>query len=122
MSYIIHFILDLQSNIKLYHWMTTSFARHKAADELVEKIMEYGDEFIETYIGRYGRPTMSKQSSTIALQHYDDRSVNTYLETCIQRLLREFPKHLNKDDVDLFNIRDEIVGVLNRTKYLFTLS
>lgn len=121
-SYIIHFILDLQSNIKLYHWMTTSYARHKAADDLVSKIIELGDEFIETYIGRYGRPTMLKRDTTIVLQSLEDKSVSKYLDLCVKHLLNDFSKDIGKDDVDLLNIRDEIVGALNQTKYLFTLN
>lgn len=121
-SYIIHFILDLQSNIKLYHWMTTSYARHKAADDLVGKLIELGDEFIETYIGRYGRSTMLKRDTTIVLQSLDDKSVSKYLDLCVKHMLAEFSKDIAKDDVDLLNIRDEIVSALNQTKYLFTLN
>jgi hypothetical protein len=102
--------------------MTTSYARHKAADDLVSKIIELGDQFIETYIGRYGRHSMLKRDTTVVLQALDDKSVSKYLDTCIKLMSTEFSKDIGKDDVDLFNLRDEMIGALNQTKYLFTLS
>jgi hypothetical protein len=119
MSQIIAFIFTMQTNIKLYHWMTTSYARHKAADFAVDKVTDLGDQFVETYIGKYGRPSMTKRDMTIALHSYDDNTVTKYLDECIKFLLT---LALKKDDVDLLNIRDEMVSALNQTKYLMTLS
>ena len=122
MSKIIHFMLDLQSNIKLYHWMTKSFPRHKASDSLVEKMSELGDKFIEVYIGKYGRPELHKKDNIIILHNFDDNSVIKYLDHCIVFLIKDLSKLLTKDDVDLLNLRDEMVATLNQTKYLFTFS
>jgi hypothetical protein len=122
MSQLVHFVLDLQANMKLYHWMTKSFARHKASDNLVDKISELGDQFVEVYIGKYGRPTLAKKDTNIRLTKYDDNSVVKYLDNSIDFLVKELPKFLKKDDMDLLNIRDEMVGALNQTKYLFTFS
>jgi hypothetical protein len=35
--------------------------------------------------------------------------------------MKELPKLLTKEDTDLINIRDDMVGAINNTKYLFTL-
>ena len=122
MSQIILFFLELQSNIKMYHWMTTSYARHKAADNLVDSIIENGDKFIEVYIGRYGRPTVTKRDASILqVQNLDDKSVIKYIEDSIKYLVIELSKNLKKEDVDLLNIRDELICSLSQTKYLFTL-
>ncbi len=122
MSEIIKFFFDLQLNIKLYHWMTTSFPRHKAADELFDKVLEKSDKFMEVYIGKYGRHAMTKKDSNIHVQNLDDKSVLKFLDTCIAYLVKDLPKSLDKNDVDLFNLRDEMIATLNQTKYLFTLS
>jgi hypothetical protein len=121
MSAIIHFFFEFQTNIKLYHWMTLSYARHKAADELVEKMLDYSDNFMEVYIGKYGRPTLLKKDYDIHLQKLDDKNVTAFLDKAINFMLKELPKHLKETDVDLFNIRDEIVSTLHQSKYLFTL-
>jgi hypothetical protein len=108
--------------MKLYHWMTKSYARHKAADYAVDKISELGDSFMETYIGKYGTPTMTKRDMTITLNPYNDDTMIKYLDECIKFLLTNVPSVLKKDDVDLLNIRDEMVSALNQTKYLMSLS
>lgn len=120
MSRIIQFVFELQNNIKLYHWMTLSYSRHKAADELIDKISELSDHLIEVYVGKYGRPSMSAKTSNIHLQNLDDKNIIKYLDDSIAFLLRDIPKLLTKDDVDMLNIRDEMVAALNQTKYLFT--
>lgn len=120
-SSIIHFFFHLQTNIKLYHWMTTSFARHKAADELVDNISTLADKFMEIYLGKYGRQPVSKKDSTITLIPLRDDTVVGFVDHAIKFLIYDLPKMLKKEDVDLLNIRDEVVGVLNQSKYLFTL-
>jgi DNA-binding ferritin-like protein len=37
---IVRFFFCLQLNLKIYHWNTTSFSRHKATDVFNEKILE----------------------------------------------------------------------------------
>ncbi len=122
MSSIIHFFFHLQTNMKLYHWMTTSFARHKAADEVVESITKYADTFMEVYLGKYGRQQVAKKDATINLIPLRDDTVLGFLDQAIKFLMNELPKTLKKEDVDLLSIRDDIVASLNQTKYLFTLN
>lgn len=118
----IPFIFQMQMNMKLYHWMTTSLARHKASDELVDKITELGDRFMEVYIGKYGRASIPKRDTSMPLLALDDKSVHKFLEDGVKFLQHELPKSLKKDDVDLLTIRDDMLATLHQTKYLFTLS
>lgn len=117
MSNIIHYIFYVQTNVKLYHWMTKSYARHKASDEFLDVFMDLTDKFVEVYIGKYGRPTMNKKDKSISLLQLDDKNVNKFIdEACTQ-----FMAFVDEKDVDLLNLRDEIIALLNHTKYLFTL-
>jgi hypothetical protein len=43
------------------------------------------------------------------------------LSTYIDFLNNRLPNLINPSDTDLFNIREEMVGILNNTKYLFEL-
>lgn len=122
MSNLVHFFFNLQLNMKLYHWNTTSYARHKGSDEFIEKLLDNIDTFMEVYIGKYGRFSMSKKDSQIALVAHDDKSIIELIDQSIKFLTVDLHKILKKEDVDLFNLRDELVGHLNQTKYLFTLS
>ena len=119
MSHIISFFFDMQNNIKLYHWMTTSYARHKAADDLFSNLLEHSDKFMEVYIGKYGRPVMPK--TNISLQSLNDKNIVKFLDDKNKYLIQELPKHLSSDDTDLLNIRDELLATINQTKYLFAL-
>jgi hypothetical protein len=33
---IIHLMMTLRDQVKIYHWQTMSYPRHKATDELIE--------------------------------------------------------------------------------------
>lgn len=115
------FFFELSNNTKLYHWMTASFARHKASDELFASITELSDRFMETFMGKYGRPKQAT-ATTLALKCFTDKSIVQYLKNCIAYLEGDFAKPLNKEDTDLINIRDEILGKIKQTLYLFTLN
>ena len=53
---IVCLMMTLRDQIKIYHWQTMSFPRHKATDELVGKLDDNIDKFVEVYMGKYGRP------------------------------------------------------------------
>jgi hypothetical protein len=120
---IIKVFFYIQHTIKLYHWQTKSFARHKATCDLLGSLNDLIDEFIEVYMGRYQRPDFGKNGFKLAidqLSDLDDSAPKT-IQNFIDFLKNDVPKYLKPNDTDLFNIRDEIVGVLNKTLYLFTL-
>ena len=43
----IHFFFTMREQIKLYHWQTHSYSRHKATDEVIENLDKNIDEFVE---------------------------------------------------------------------------
>jgi hypothetical protein len=114
-------MLLLRNQIKIYHWQTFSFARHKATDDLVDSLDTNIDKFTEVYMGKYGRPKFTAKTGTLKLFDSTDKKAHLMIQEGIQWLTKSLPKHLKKDDTDLLNIRDEIVGKLNRVLYLFTL-
>jgi hypothetical protein len=117
----ITFFLHLQNTIKVYHWQTTSYARHKATDELLERIANLIDRFVETFIGRYGQRPSFPSGITLQLEQMSDNRAEEMLKSYVQVLKYELPKQLKPSDSDLLNIRDEIVGHIHQTLYLFTL-
>jgi DNA-binding ferritin-like protein len=112
---LVNLMLSLRTQVKIYHWETKSFARHKASDKLVEKLDEKIDEFVETYIGRYGRPKFTAKTRTITIRNYDDKESVALLKEAA-RWLEKIPVK----DTDLLNIRDEILQSVYETIYLFT--
>ena len=113
---LIHMFFELQINLKLYHWMTTSYARHKASDQLVEELTEKIDRFVEVYIGRHGKPKVTGKKQ-IGYSAMSDKEVVTYLKNQLGYL-----EKLNLEKyTDLDNIRGEIIEAINQAVYLFAL-
>jgi DNA-binding ferritin-like protein len=119
---ILQVLLLLRNQVKVYHWQTMSFARHKATDDLVTALDTHIDTFTEVYMGKYGRPHFTAKHSTLRLYDLSDKKGHRVLEEAVKWLVNDLPKHLKpKEDSDLLNIRDEIVADLNKARYLFTL-
>jgi len=114
-------LFEAQLNLKLYHWSTSSYPRHVATDSLLSKLQEHSDKFVEVFVGKYGRGSLNMTKKVVTLQMFDDKSVCKFLEDYIKFLTNDVPKFLKKGDSDLFNIRDEMLGVCNQTKYLYAL-
>ena len=122
MASIIHDFLEFSAQVKLYHWQTKIYARHVASDKLFGEINELIDKFIEIYIGKNGRPTLSTKQNTLKLDNFNDEAMVAYLQKWIRYFQDKLPEMLDKKDTDLINIRDEMMGLLNNTLYLFTFS
>lgn len=118
---IIKFFFHVSNTIKLYHWQTTSFARHKATCDLFNALQPLIDEFVEVYMGRYERPNFSS-GFKLSIQELSDDSAQELVQEYINYLKDELPTYLKSSDTDLLNIRDEMLTNLNKTLYLFTLN
>lgn len=117
---IVKFLFHMTTTIKLYHWQTTNFARHKATDELHGELTDLTDQFVEVYMGRYGRPQFPN-GFRLGINELSDDNADDMIKEYIDYLKADLPKYLKEDDTDLLNIRDEMLANLNKTLYLFTL-
>jgi len=122
MANIVHDFLEFSAQVKLYHWQTKIYARHVASDKLFGEINELIDKFVEIYIGKNGRPTLPTTQRALKLDNLSDEAMVTYLNKWIRYFQDKLPENLDKKDTDLINIRDEMMGLLNNTLYLFTFS
>jgi hypothetical protein len=119
---IINVLMTMRSQVKVYHWQTMSYARHKTTDDLVSSLDENIDKFVEVYMGKYGQPKFIARNNKFVVYDADDKSAPKLLKTGIAWLTRVLPKSLNaKEDTDLLNIRDEILADLNQARFLFGL-
>jgi hypothetical protein len=115
---IVTHLLTIRNQVKLYHWQTKSFARHTATDNLTAALDTAIDSFVESYMGRYGRP---KVSGSIKLHNFSESAAKTFVAKQTKYLTSELPKKIKSTDSDLLNIRDEILAELTKVSYLFTL-
>ena len=116
---IVTHLLTIRNQIKLYHWQTKEFARHKATDDLTAALDLNIDAFVESYMGRYGRPMVK---GSIKLHNFSEAAAKAFVAKETKYLEKELPKKIGKGDTDLLNMRDTILGDLTKVSYLFTLS
>jgi hypothetical protein len=108
--------LILQLTNKLYHWNTTSFARHKATDQFNDVISNFIDKFVEFYIGRYKiKPNIN--SIKIDKKYLTDTGFVSFFEL-IKNILDDF----NINAKDILTIKDELLGEVNKMLYLLNLN
>jgi len=117
------YFLEMLMMVKLFHWKTHSFATHKATDELYDSLNGHIDTFIEVLLGKTGARINLTQRLSISL-------VDLNSQASLKARIEQFKKYLvglntNKavasmNDTDLMNIRDEILGDLNKFLYLLT--
>ena len=113
-------LLTILNQLKVYHWQTTSYAQHKALGRAYDALNDLIDQYIEVYMGKYGRIEAKGGSTTVDLFNTDQLPVDGFINNAIEYLVNlEIPDE--KADTDLINIRDEMLAELNKLKYLLTL-
>lgn len=117
-SHIADLLLQILDQTKFLHWQTKSYARHMALGAMYDGLNELIDEFIETYMGKYGRVQTHGKIHTGNLQ---ELSIDKFMDDVVEILCSFTKAFPNPDDSDLLNIRDEMLGLVNKTKYLLTL-
>ena len=118
-------LLEILDTIKTYHWRTHSYSTHKATDELHEKLSEKTDEFAEVLLGKIGPDRFA--ALNIPSVRVRVLKTNAEAESAARNYIAQLanlssnPNLSHHTDVDLLNIRDEMVAMLNRFLYLLTL-
>jgi hypothetical protein len=118
-SELVIFLVNLQQQLRALHWETKSYSRHKAYGKAYEGLDDLIDRFTEVSMGKYGRVKFN--GSKLTILDIEDELLNDFISKTIAEL-NSFTERLDAKDTDLLNIRDEILGEINRLKYLLTLS
>ena len=80
----IHFFFQMREQIKLYHWQTHLYSRHKATDDVLETLDKTIDEFVEVYMGKYGRPKMTEKQGCIKITNLSEKQAVQFIKRCVQ--------------------------------------
>lgn len=123
MGEIAYLFLSIRDQIKIAHWQTMSYARHKAADKFVAQFTDKMDQFMEVIQGARGVRLVMPVSNNNPLNNQTDTSALELLKAFAGWLTQPqgLPKYLQPTDTDLFNLRDEMLSLTNQTIYLFSL-
>lgn len=120
MDDIVYSFLSFQVLLKIYHWQTLSYARHKASDDLFSSISEKIDKFVETLQGNREARVNFKGQNLQLTNINDDRGVDLLRE--FERYLSQrLPTLLGRNELDLLNLRDEMVNDIHQALYLYSL-
>lgn len=119
-SHIVRIFLEILNVVKLYHWKTTSYAQHKATDELYERLNDNIDKFIEILLG--------KDETRIKMIEDKIKSMDSENKKDFKSRIYEYRSFLTemnmyfdeRRDTDLLSLRDEILGDINQFLYLMT--
>ncbi len=110
----------MHEQLRIFHWQSKSYAQHKAFGKAYEALGDLIDDFVEVYSGKYGTPR-AKIKYNIVLENFEGEYAE-YIDSIISFLVSLTTELDPNRDTDLMNIRDEMLAVINRLKYLLTLS
>jgi DNA-binding ferritin-like protein len=116
----VNFLLGLQNQMKICHWQTKGIARHEAFGNFYDDLTPLIDDFVEQSMGKYGRFTLEDETKTIQLSNLSEIDIKGLVNTTRQALV-QLTEQLDSSDTDLLNLRDEILGKVNKYAYLFTM-
>jgi hypothetical protein len=113
----IQLLLQFRTDIKLFHWKTGSFTYHKISDELLGTIDDLSDKLVEAICGVYGiRPQMENQN--IIIKNIFDVSE---MKDEIRSVAAELKKTSQIMSIsEIANIRDELLGSIDKALYLLS--
>ena len=111
--------LKIQNQLRIYHWQSDTFSQHKAFGKTYKDFDALVDDFVEVYMGKNGK-SRSRIAYSLELENLNENYIdiiNSFIDYLIG-LNKELDQETNSE---LLNIRDEMLAVLNRLKYLLTL-
>lgn len=117
-EHIVRVMLQMLNNIKLYHWNTFSYPEHKATDELYASLGDNIDKFVEILLGKTNKRIDTNYIQAIKIHNLNNTKA---LKESIERYKMFLENMPDSFGTELLNIRDEILGDLNKFLYLLTL-
>ena len=117
MDQVVMQLVQMEQQMRIFHWQTKSHARHKAFGKVYSNLGDLIDTFAEAWMGKNGRVRISGPIEIQNLGGDVEQIVDGYIETLVGMTDVLNPQR----DTDLLNIRDEILSEFNKLKYLLTL-
>jgi hypothetical protein len=113
-------LVQIQLQFKFMHWQTIGDAKHRAYGKTYDKLIDLIDDFAEAMMGKYGRFEFEPEFS-IMFQDLKSLNLQNFIDGITDFLVSMTEQLDSKYDTDLLNLRDEILLLINKLKYLLTL-
>lgn len=101
-----------------WHLDTKSYSEHKCLENFYTEILDLTDQFLEEYMGKGNR--IDFKAVRMTFHGYNRDKMIEYFKK-LARYINRAKKGLKPSDGNLANLMDEILGLINKTLYLFTL-
>ena len=106
--------------LKINHWQTKGYARHNAFGSTYNELQDLVDTYVEESMGKYGRFKLDDETKTITLSNLSELDMKGFINT-VREALIQITKQVDETDTNLLNLRDEMLGLINKLGYLLTL-
>ena len=113
------------AQIKLIHWQAYTYGQHKALDKLFSKYLDLSDSLAEVIMGKYGKPVLSEENLTFTIANYSDPEkcdLRPFMDKMYKSYMIDCRSILDENtDSEIINILDEIVALVDQSRYLLSL-
>ena len=113
-------LFEFRIKLHLMHLATDSYAQHKALGSLYEAVDDFIDGFSETFMGAKGSKELAKAPVSISVSA--EGEATAVLDQLQGFLQGELAQAIGSDETALLNMRDDLLGKVQSTKYMLTLS
>lgn len=113
-------LVQIQVQWKFLHWQTYGDAKHRLYGEIYDGLGDLIDDFTETMMGKNGRPEFEPEFM-LTFQDISAISIQNFVDGITEFLVGMSDQLDSRYDTDLLNLRDEMLGLINKSKYLMTL-
>lgn len=117
----VNLFLGIHVQLKVFHWQTKAYSRHNAFADIRDSFESLMDDYIEQAMGQYGRFSLSEETNTLQLSNITDLKPTEMADTICNALV-QLTDEIDPKDTNLLNIRDEMLGLIQKLKYLLTLT
>ena len=111
-------LLGLQNQLRIFHWQTASYSEHKALGKAYEALDGLIDDFIESWMGATG--SKIKAGFTLTMVDYRNKAASDLMDQAYTFMTGELENYIS-GRTELLNMRDEMLAVVQKTRYLLTL-
>lgn len=124
-GHIFKMIMQNTAQVKLLHWQAYTYGQHKALDKLFDGFLGLSDSLAEVIMGKYGKPVLSEDNLSIKIMNFSDPEkcdLKKFMDVMYKCYAIDCRSLLDENsDSEIFNILDEIVALVDQTRYLLTL-
>jgi len=114
---LIKILLQFRMDIKMFHWQTNCYSKHKISDDLLTSVDNISDKIIEVVLGKFNmRPDINDK---ILIRNIDDKFFIELLNYNVKSL-----EHIliYIKFISFKSLIDELLVEINKTLYLMSFN